>query len=65
VQTAFISEVNYLKSSTIGFAKLPEEEQALYAAYPANYEKLVVPDFAWIGENRDMLRERWMGWITQ
>ncbi|AVO38210.1 extracellular solute-binding protein [Pukyongiella litopenaei] len=61
---AFISAVNYATSSTAGLAKLPEDEQKLYATYPANYAKLVKPDFKWIGENRDVLRERWMAWIT-
>ncbi|MGH1424278.1 MAG: extracellular solute-binding protein [Pseudooceanicola sp.] len=62
---AFIRAVNYATSSTIGVGMLPEEEQKLYATFPENYDKLVTPDFAWIGQNRDMLRERWTAWITQ
>lgn len=61
----FITEVGYATSSTIGLAQLPEAEQELYATYPPNYEKLVIPDFQWIGDNRDMLREKWTAWLTQ
>ncbi|GAB5467481.1 MAG: extracellular solute-binding protein [Rhodospirillales bacterium] len=61
----FMRAVNYATSSTVGLDLLPEDERALYATYPANYEKLVTPDFAWIGENRDMLRDRWIAWITE
>lgn len=62
---AFISAVGYATSSKSGLAQLPEEEQKLYATYPANYDVLVDPDFAWIGENRDELRERWTAWLAQ
>lgn len=62
---AFISTVGYATSSKSGLALLPEEEQKLYATYPANYELLVDPDFKWIGENRDALRERWTAWLSQ
>ncbi|WP_226581487.1 extracellular solute-binding protein [Acuticoccus sediminis] len=61
----FMRAVNYATSSTAGLAQLPEDEQKLFATYPANYELLVKPDFEWIGKNRDMLRERWNAWITQ
>ena len=61
----FIRAVGYATSSTAGLAQLPEDEQMLFATYPANYELLVDPDFAWIGENRDTLRDRWTAWLTQ
>jgi len=61
----FISTVGYATSSKSGLAQLPEEEQKLYATYAPNYELLVDPDFKWIGENRDMLRERWTNWLAQ
>lgn len=61
----FIRNVGYATSSTAGLAQLPEDEQKLFATYPANYEVLVKPDFEWIGANRDMLRERWTAWLTQ
>lgn len=62
---AFIGAVGYATSSTIGLAQLPEADQPLYATYPENYAKLVIPDFAWIGANRPMLRERWTAWLAQ
>ncbi|WP_158969629.1 extracellular solute-binding protein [Chachezhania sediminis] len=61
----FIRTVGYATSSTIGLSQLPEDEQKLYATYPANYEQLVDPDFAWIGAHRDELRERWNSWLLQ
>lgn len=61
----FIQSVGYATSSTIGLSQLPEEEQKLYATYPANYELLVDPDFEWIGAHRDELRERWNNWLLQ
>lgn len=61
----FISAVGYATSSKSGLAQLPEDEQKLYATYQANYDVLVDPDFEWIGENRDALRERWTAWLSQ
>jgi len=61
----FIKAVGYATSSTIGLSQLPEDQQKLYATYPANYELLVDPDFEWIGEHRDELRERWTNWLLQ
>lgn len=61
----FIKSVGYATSSTIGLSQLPEEEQKLYATYPANYEQLVSPDFEWIGAHRDELRERWNAWLLK
>lgn len=46
-------------------ALLPPEEQKNYATAPENFKLLMVPDFKWIGENRDMLRERWQNWLAE
>lgn len=64
-QPEFMRAVLYATNATTGLAKLPEDEQKLFATYPANYEQLLVPDFKWIGENRDALRERWTTWLAQ
>lgn len=64
VHPLFMREVNYATSSATGLQMMPEEERNLYATAPANYEKLIKPDFEWIGANRDELRERWLNWIT-
>lgn len=61
----FMREVGYATNSTAGLSQLPEEEQKLFATYPANYQQLLVPDFDWIGKNRDMLRERWTAWLAK
>jgi putative spermidine/putrescine transport system substrate-binding protein/mannopine transport system substrate-binding protein len=44
---------------------MPEAEQKNYATSPDNYKLLLVPDFKWIGENRNMLRERWQNWLAE
>lgn len=61
----FMRAVNYATSSKTGLQMMPPEEQVLYATAEQNYPLLVKPDFAWIGENRDMLRERWTEWLTK
>lgn len=61
----FMQKVGYATASSAGLAKLPEDEQKLFATYPSNYDVLVAPDFKWIGENRTTLRERWTAWLAQ
>lgn len=65
VHPLFMRAVNCATSTTTGLEAMPPEERALYATAPENYARLIEPDFAWIGENRDRLRERWLNWITQ
>lgn len=62
---AFIKMANYATHSKEGVALLPEDEQKNYATSPDNYKLLLVPDFKWIGENRNMLRERWQNWLAE
>jgi putative spermidine/putrescine transport system substrate-binding protein/mannopine transport system substrate-binding protein len=62
---AFIKTANYATHSKEGVALLPEAEQKNYATSPDNYKLLLVPDFKWIGENRNMLRERWQNWLAE
>ncbi|MDF0584059.1 ABC transporter substrate-binding protein [Bradyrhizobium yuanmingense] len=61
----FMRAVNYATASKSAIELLKPEERKLYATSPENYEKLVKPDFAWIGEHRNDLRERWMAWLTR
>ncbi|BAC48812.1 ABC transporter substrate-binding protein [Bradyrhizobium diazoefficiens USDA 110] len=61
----FMRAVNYATASKSAIELLKPEERNLYATSPENYEKLVKPDFAWIGEHRNELRERWMAWLTR
>lgn len=61
----FMRAVNYATASKSAIELLKLEERNLYATSPENYEKLVKPDFAWIGEHRNELRERWMAWLTR
>lgn len=62
---AFMRAVNYATASKTAIELMEPKERLLYATAPENYAKLVVPDFQWIGENRDMLRERWIAWLTK
>lgn len=64
-QPAFMRNVLYATNTTNGLAKLDADEQKLFATYPENYSQLLVPDFQWIGDNREMLRERWTGWLSE
>ncbi|MBR0841001.1 hypothetical protein JQ607_12465 [Bradyrhizobium liaoningense] len=61
----FMRAVNYATASKSAIELMKPEERNLYATSPENYEKLVKPDFAWIGEHRNELRERWMAWLTR
>ena len=61
----FMRAVSYATASKTAIGLLAPEERDLFATSPANYEKLVKPDFAWIGANRDKLRARWIAWLTR
>jgi len=61
----FMQAVNYATGSKTALELLPAAERDLYATSETNYAKLVKPDFAWIGANRDKLRERWTAWLTR
>lgn len=61
----FMRDVNYATASKAAIDLMKPEERNLYATSPDNYAKLIKPDFAWIGEHRDELRERWTAWLTR
>ncbi|XHM74924.1 ABC transporter substrate-binding protein (plasmid) [Mesorhizobium sp. ANAO-SY3R2] len=61
----FMRTVNYATASKSAIELMKPEERNLYATAPENYSKLIKPDFAWIGENREMLRARWIAWLTR
>lgn len=61
----FMQEVFYGTGNKGALESMPLEEQMLYPSYPANYERIIKPDYKWIGENRKMLRDRWNTWISQ
>ena len=41
------------------------EWRASIATLAENFPNLVIADYAWIGENREMLRDRWVSWLAQ
>ena len=61
----FMRDVQYATASKSAIELMKPEERDLYATSPANYEKLVKPDFEWIGAHRDELRQRWTAWLTR
>ena len=61
----FMREVNYATGSKSAIDDLEPAERGLFATAPGNYEKLIKPDFAWIGAHRDELRQRWTAWLTR
>lgn len=61
----FMRDVNYATGSKTVYDQLKPEEAKLFATSPENYEKLVKPDFTWIGAHRDELRQRWTAWLTR
>ncbi|MFB9948587.1 extracellular solute-binding protein [Rhizobium puerariae] len=61
----FMRDVNYATGSKTVIELLKPEERNLFATSPENYEKLIKPDFAWIGAHRDELRQRWTAWLTR
>ena len=55
----FIRAVGYATSSTAGLAQLPEDEQMRVRHLSGPITSCwSILDFAWIGENRDTLRDR-------
>ncbi|XWN33442.1 MAG: extracellular solute-binding protein [Devosia sp.] len=61
----FIRTVKYGTGSATAAATMTDKERAGIATSAENYPKLVVADYQWIGDNRDMLRQRWNDWLTQ
>lgn len=64
-QVPFMRDVNYATGSKTVYDQLSPEEGKLFATSPENYPNLIKPDFKWIGEHRDELRQRWTAWLTR
>lgn len=62
---AFMRE-NYNETSNKNVIDLmtPAEREAAITA-PANWDKLIIADFEWIGKNDAMIQERWKRWISR
>lgn len=61
----FIRTVKYGTGSAKAADMMTEVERAGIATSAENFPKLVIADYQWIGDNRDMLRKRWNDWLTQ
>jgi mannopine transport system substrate-binding protein len=62
---AFSEKVSFDSNNREAPALVPESERRYRPSWPENWEKLVIADYAWVGENRSALRERWVTWLTK
>lgn len=60
---AFVSAVNYDTGNGKTASLFPPERRAMLATSAENFDKLIVADYEWIGNNRQMLRDRWIAWL--
>ncbi|MDB5998347.1 MAG: transporter substrate-binding protein [Rhizobacter sp.] len=60
---AFINAVSYDTGSAKAASLFPPDKRALLATSPENFDKQIVADYEWIGNNRQMLRDRWLAWL--
>ncbi len=61
----FVQKVFYDTGSAQVAPLVTPERRKLMATVPENWDAQLKPDYAWIGANRDMLRERWVAWLTK
>ncbi|MBN9451497.1 MAG: polyamine ABC transporter substrate-binding protein [Bosea sp.] len=62
---AFANVVNYDTGNRSSLELVPEAERSRRIAYPENLKSQIVPDYKWVAENRDKLRERWNEWLLK
>jgi mannopine transport system substrate-binding protein len=62
---AFVNSVNYDTGNGKTAALFAPDKRAMLATSAENFDKLVVADDAWIGANRQMLRDRWLAWLSR
>ncbi len=61
----FSAKLSFDSNNKEAAAMLPESERRYRPSLPANYDQQIVADFAWIAANREVLRERWVSWLTK
>ncbi|MBO9642430.1 MAG: ABC transporter substrate-binding protein [Pseudacidovorax sp.] len=59
----FVDAVSYDTGSAKTANLFPPERRAMLATSAENFDKLIVADYEWIGNNRQMLRDRWIAWL--
>ncbi len=62
---AFANAVNYDTGNRSSLDLVPEAERSRRIAYPDNLKSQIIPDYKWIAENRNQLRERWNEWLLK
>jgi spermidine/putrescine-binding protein len=60
---SFVNAVNYDTGNGKTASLFPPAKRAMLATSTDNFDKLIVADYEWIGNNRQMLRDRWVAWL--
>jgi putative spermidine/putrescine transport system substrate-binding protein len=47
------------------FENLPADIAKDFPTYPPNKEKLFIQDHKWLGDNQEMLTEKWQAWVVK
>jgi spermidine/putrescine-binding protein len=58
-QAGWATEMSYGPANPDAFNFMEEDVATRLADYPANFEKLVVPDWQWYAENFEEIQQRW------
>jgi spermidine/putrescine-binding protein len=61
----FVNSVHYDTGSGKTAHLFTPERRAMLATSAENFDKLIVADYEWIGNNRQMLRDRWLAWLSR
>ncbi len=61
----FSNAVSFDSNNNQGAALVPEAERQYRGSWPANYEKLIIADYAWIAGARSAMRDRWINWLSR
>lgn len=59
----FVNSVFYDTGNAKTVNLFAPERRAMLATSAENFDKLIVADYEWIGNNRPMLRDRWLAWL--
>lgn len=61
----FSAAVSYDSNNREEASLVPVEERRFRPSWPANYDKLIIADYAWIAGSREDMRQRWISWLTK
>jgi spermidine/putrescine-binding protein len=61
----FSAAVSYDSNNKEEAGLVPADERRYRGSWPANYEKLIIADYAWIADHRSAMRDRWVDWLSR